>query len=230
MLRRSIFVAGTLATSAIVFSESAGRADATPTGIEVGVRTGYALPFGDAVGAPSGGQTSALGDMFSGMIPIWVDAGYRLDPNMMIGASFQYGFAMINSSHNPACSQNGLSCSGSDVMFGVQLHYHLRPGRTIDPWGGLGVGYELASFGSSGNGQSAGTSFGGFQFVNVQVGGDYKVMPNLGVGPFVMFSLGEYSGCWYSGGAAGGGGCTIHDTAMHEWLTFGIRGAYDINL
>ena len=37
------------------------------------------------------------------------------------------------------------------------------------------------------------TSVSGWQFANVQIGVDYKVSPDLGLGPFVMFSPGEYS-------------------------------------
>jgi len=232
-MRFAIIAAGALVASAVVLSGNTARADATPTGIEVGLRAGYAIPLGDAVGAPSGGQSTSLSNAFSGMIPIQVDAGYRFTPNMMVGAFFQYGIGMIatgNGSLGAACNQSGVSCSGSDLMFGAQFHYHLMPDQTIDPWAGIGVGYEIANLSASAGGQSTGTSFSGFQFVNLQIGGDYKVMPNLGVGPFVMFSLGEYSGCSYSGGAASGTSCSIQNTAMHEWLTFGIRGAYDINL
>lgn len=229
-MRFAIVAAGALAASAVLFTGNSARADATPTGIEVGLRSGYALPLGDIQGAPSGGQAPALGDTFSGMIPIWVDAGYRLNPNMMIGGFFQYGIGMINTSKATGCSTSGVSCSGSDMMFGVQFHYHLMPDQTIDPWAGIGVGYEIASVSESAGGQSAGGSYSGFQFVNLQVGGDYKVMPNLGVGPFIMFSLGEFSGCSYSGAASSLGSCNINNTAMHEWLTFGIRGVYDINI
>ena len=229
-MRFAIIAAGALAASAVVLSGNTARADATPTGVEVGLRAGYAIPLGDAAG---GNPSTSLSNVFSGMIPIQVDAGYRFTPNMMVGAFFQYGIASIASgsgSVGAACSQSGVSCSGSDMMFGAQFHYHLMPDQTIDPWAGIGIGYEIANFSASAGGQSAGESFSGFQFVNLQVGGDYKVMPNLGVGPFVMFSLGEYSGCSFSGGLSGGGSCTIQNTAMHEWLTFGIRGAYDINL
>ena len=233
-MRFAIMAAGALAASAVVLSGNTARADdATPTGIEVGLRVGYGLPLGDAAGAPSGGQSVSLSNIYSGQIPIQIDAGYRFTPNMMVGAFFQYGIGMLNTGNGSllqGCSTSGVSCSGNDMAFGVQFHYHLMPDQTIDPWGGIGVGYEIANISESAGGQSASESFSGFQFVNLQIGADYKVMPNLGVGPFVQFSLGEYSSCSTSGGAGAGGSCTIPNTAMHEWLTFGIRGAYDINL
>jgi hypothetical protein len=221
-MRFAIVAAGALAASAVVFSGNTARADATPTGIEVGLRSGYALPLGNSTGAPSGATAPSLSDSISGMVPIWVDAGYRLNPNMMVGAFFQYGFAFVNTGKQPACNLAGASCSANDVMFGAQFHYHLMPDQTIDPWAGIGIGYEILNASSSGGSGN----LNGFQFVNVQVGGDYKAMPNLGIGPFVAFSLGQFSNCSISGASS----CTIPNTAMHEWLTFGIRGAYDINL
>jgi hypothetical protein len=229
MTRHFLFTGALVA--AVVTTGSAARADATPTGVEVGLRTGYALPLGSSVGGPG---DNSLSNTFSGVLPIWVDAGYRLNPNLMIGAYFQYGIAFINNSKAGAgqagCSANGVSCSGSDMMFGVQAHYHFMPDATFDPWAGIGVGYEIANFNISEAGTSGNASFSGFQFVNIQAGGDYKAMPNLGIGPFVMFSLGQYGSCSYGGAFGSLGNCTIQQTAMHEWLTFGVRGAYDINL
>jgi outer membrane protein W len=229
LMRFAIIAAGALAASAVVLSGNTARADATPTGIEVGLRSGYAIPMGDAQG---GSPSVSLSDTISGVIPIWVDAGYRLNPNMMVGAFFQYGIAIINSkAEGGGCGQSGVSCSGSDMMFGAQFHYHLMPDQTIDPWAGVGVGYEIANASVSQNGTSLGsTSLSGFQFFNLQIGGDYKVMPNLGVGPFVMFSLGQYSNCSTTPAGGSSANCPNYQSGTHEWLTFGIRGAYDINL
>jgi hypothetical protein len=114
----------------------------------------------------------------------------RLNPNLLIGGYFQYGFGLLNNSSagvgQVGCNSSGVSCSANDLMFGVQAHYHFMPGGTFDPWGGIGVGYEIANASASANGQSVSVAFSGFQFVNLQVGGDYKAMPNLGIGPFVM--------------------------------------------
>jgi hypothetical protein len=104
------------------------------------------------------------------------------------------------------------------------------PEGTVDPWLGIGVGYEIGNINISQGGTSFGQSFNGFQFVNVQAGADYKALPNLGLGPFVMFSLGEYANCSFSGAASAEGNCSIPQKAVHEWFTFGLRGVYDINL
>jgi hypothetical protein len=229
LMRFAIIAAGALAASAVVLSGNTARADATPTGIEVGLRSGYAIPMGDAAG---GSPSTSLSNVFSGVIPIWVDAGYRFNPNMMVGAFFQYGIAMLNTGSGSTlqgCGQNGVSCSGSDMMFGAQFHYHLMPDQTIDPWAGVGIGYEIATANLSSGNVSGSQSLSGFQFFNLQIGGDYKVMPNLGIGPFVMFSLGSYGNCNTSVGGQSQS-CPNYQSGTHEWLTFGIRGAYDINL
>jgi opacity protein-like surface antigen len=222
--------------SGIVLSSFAAAASAfaepSPTGVEVGLRSGYAVPLGQAAGNGTNGSGD-LSKVFSGVIPIWVDAGYRLNPNFYIGGFFQYGIGLIPKdalgSTTIQCGQNGVSCSGSDIMLGVDAQYHLMPDGAIDPWVGIGVGYEIGNVNVSEAGTSAGESFNGFQFVNAQVGADYKPTPNFGIGPFVMFSAGEFANCSLSG-AASGETCTIPQKAVHEWLTFGLRGVYDINL
>jgi hypothetical protein len=212
------------AAVALTCATTGGTARAEGSAVQLGLRTGYALPLGNGAGDTS------LSDVVSGMIPIWIDAGYKLNPNMVIGANFQYGIAFVNSDKIQGCSGGGVSCSANDIMFGVQFHYHLMPDQTIDPWGGVGIGYEILNVSESAMGQSASTSFNGFQFVNFQLGADYKVLPNLGVGPFVMLSLGQYSNCSISEPGITTGNCTIQNQSMHEWLTFGVRGAYDIGL
>jgi hypothetical protein len=128
-MRKAILTAAGVALAGAV---TAGGARASgPSGVEIGLRTGYALPLGDVGGSPS----RALGDVVTGMVPIWIDAGYRMSPNMYLGANFQYGVGFINSSKLGGCSVSGVSCTSSDVMLGLDFHYHLMPGQTIDPWG-----------------------------------------------------------------------------------------------
>lgn len=216
-MRFAVIAGGALAAAAVVLSGSSARADATPTGLEVGLRTGYAIPGGDAR------EAAALGDTLSGTIPIWIDAGYRFHPNAMIGAFFQYGIGLVNTSgtgqafplaDGKTCG-SATNCSASDMTFGVQFHYHLLPDQTIDPWGGVGFGYEILVLDDPGTANATGVggeSYGGFQFVNLQIGADYKLTLKLGIGPFAMFSLGEYSWCSYSPV----GNCTIQGRPMHE--------------
>ena len=224
-MRRVLF-AGVLAIG-VALSGTARADGATASGVEIGLRTGYAIPLGNSTG---GSASAALNKTFNGVVPIWIDAGYRVNPNIYVGAFFQYGIALLNSTAASGCSSSGVSCSGSDMMFGIDAHYHLMPSGPFDPYVGRGVGYEIASVSVSGGGASASASLSGIQFVNLQLGADYKAMPNLGIGPFVMFSLGQYGSCSYGGAYSSLGNCSIPQTAIHEWLPLGVRGEYDINL
>jgi len=208
--------ATTTASTTTTAAPAAGAA-AGGSGLELGLRLGYGLPMGDAV------RDGKLGDVISGKIPIWVDVGYRVNPNIYVGAFFAYGIASINKDKVPECSLNGVDCSGSTMDLGVMAAYHIMPDQSFDPWVGLGVGYEIAKLSASAGGQSQSTSYSGLTFANIQVGGDYRVNNNLGIGPFVSFALGQYSSC-----SVDNGSCSIADKAMHEWLTIGVRGTYGI--
>jgi hypothetical protein len=188
---------------------------AARNGFQLGLRTGFGLPLG-------------LSSIFNGQLPIWVDAGYRINPNFYVGAYFQYGIAFVNKSDG--CSSPGWSCSGSDIRFGANVHYHVLPAASFDPWVGLGFGYEFSNFFSSHEGTTARLGFKGFEFVNLQVGGDYRLSRAFGVGPFASFSIGQYDFATeiVPGPSAMLLWGDVMDKAIHEWLVLGLRGVYDL--
>jgi hypothetical protein len=96
-------------------------------GFEIGVRLGYGLPMGDLA------KDAKLSDSVSGMLPIWLDIGYRINPNIFVGGYAQYGIAFVKDCPDSA------SCSASSIRFGAQAHYHIIPDQTFDPWVGLGA-------------------------------------------------------------------------------------------
>jgi outer membrane protein W len=228
-MRFAIF-AGLVAVS--LAASSTALADPTASGIEVGLRAGYSLPLGNLDGgAGNGAPADKLSDTISGRIPIWIDAGYRINPNMYVGAFFQYGIVSLASNAFGSCGTTGISCSAHDIELGAMFAYHLMPDQTIDPWAGIGIGYESLSGSASVNGSSVGgASFSGFQFANIQIGADYKVMPNLGIGPFASFALGSYGSESTTDQNGNSTSVQNFNSSLHEWLTFGVRGVYDINL
>ncbi|MGO9834715.1 MAG: hypothetical protein ACLP1X_10895 [Polyangiaceae bacterium] len=170
-----------------------------------------------------------MGDSITGLLPIRLDAGYRLSPNLYAGAFFQDSIAFINNAET-GCSSDSAPCAARELVFGGDLDYHLSPGRTFDSWGGIGVGYEIVSFAyTAPEGRATvSTTVRGPQFLNFQIGVDYKATPGLGVAPFAMLSVGEFSNCSYSvTGGSGPFNCSIPHLALHEWFTIGMRGTYD---
>jgi outer membrane protein len=179
----------------------------------LGLRVGYGLPMGDAAGDAG----AALDGFYTGKLPLWVDLGYRLSPSFLIGVYGQYGIAFVADAQ---CIE-GQDCSGSVLRFGLQIQYNFAPAATLDPWLGLGFGYEIAS------GQAGVATFElkGFEFANLQAGLDYKVSAAVGVGPFVSFSLGRYALGEFEGPLGTQRG-EITEKALHQWLVLGLRVAF----
>ena len=224
----------------------ASRENAAPTGgsvaqhgaIEIGLRVAYAIPFGTRGTTETHRIDTKLSDEINGMIPIEIDAGYRITPRFYVGLSFQYGFAFVNTSTNPECAGDprfsptgqSLSCSSRDLRLGANAQVHLAPGHSFDPWLGLGVGYEWLSFDVSGPliNATVDAAASGLESANFQLGGDIAVARNVAVGPFFGVSLGHYRSVSMTGPAVYS--TEVTNEALHEWLEFGLRGAFDVSL
>ena len=193
------------------------QAQGTPaSGISLAARVGYGIPMGDA------DATISQSDTVSGMVPLQLDATYRFNPNWQFGLYFQYGFATIG---DLFCTSGGalvgVSCSGSNVRFGAEVMYTFAS-QGFSPWIGLGLGYEWQNVTAEAGGVSVDVQLSGFEYLNLQLGGDWRLSPNFKMGPFVSFSFASYD----SISAAGVSG-SIASTATHEWLQLGLKGTFD---
>src|SRR5262249_21733668 len=159
-----------------------------------------------------------------GMFPLWLDAGYRFNSNLYLGGFVQYGFGL-----SPSSCSGVVTCSSiRDLRFGLNLHYHFLPGETVEPWLGIGAGYEILSGTVSANilgipfetSQSA----RGFEFANLQAGLDWRISPTFRAGPWVGFSLAQYSEHTSDDVSR-----DVADKSIHHWLMFGLRGTFNLN-
>lgn len=139
------------------------------------------------------------------VLPLWLDVGYRIDKHWYAGAFAQVGFA-LQTRH--ACPVSD-SCHATDYRFGAEGQYHFRPVKKLDPWVGLGFGYELYDV--------EGAVARGFELVNVQGGLLFRTSRRSGVGPFVAFTMGRFSKF---------GGVPVETSASHEWFMLGVHGAF----
>jgi hypothetical protein len=224
-------VAGMSAAGTALAADPApsGAADPVPSGIEAGLRTGYALGLGNMY------EGGAMSDGIGSAVPLWVDAGYRFaNPNLFVGAYFQYGIGFAAGVEAKNCSTSHASCSFNILRYGIQAQYHILPTATFDPWVGLGIGLENANSYANAGGQEQDGHAHGVEFVILQAGADYHVLPALGVGPFVSLGFSQYGGYSTQIGSQtssvtyGSGGAP--PPSLHEWLTFGVRGVYDIGI
>ena len=193
--------------------------------IEFGLRTGYGIPLGHTGRAAGDTSDDALSSSIKGEIPLWLDFGYRFDPRMYLGLSFQYAFGLVPSNQ---CS-SGVSCSVSDMRLGANFMYHVTPEQPADLWLGFGVGYEWLRLSVSDGNVSGDATGSGFEFANFQAGVDFAVAPAFALGPFVSFSLGEYRSLSLSAPGASADE-DIVSKSLHEWLVLGVRGSFDVHL
>jgi outer membrane protein W len=186
-------------------------------GFALGLRAGYGVAFGEA----NANANESLNEGISGAIPVQLDAGYFLTSHLYLGGSFQYAPVMLADD-----CEEGFSCSSNMMRFGVTLAYHAAPFKTVDPWVGLGVGYERLTVSSSSApfGEFS-TSFSGFEFAALQGGVDFKLTSRFAVGPFATFTVGQYStrSTTFEGQSASEG---IDEKALHFWLMGGIKAQY----
>ncbi len=179
----------------------------------LGARTGFGIPIGKV----NGYATVDISYYVVSEIPLWLDIGYMVTPDVMLGAYGQFA---------PLFTRNcdiGASCRGSDVRFGIQAQFLLSPGEKVNPWVGFGFGYEILSLGESMTGDEVTASFRGFELAHLQAGLDLRATAAIGIGPFVGCSIGQFSRAKTSNalGSTSGG---LANPVMHEWLEFGVRG------
>ncbi len=181
-------------------------------GFTLGLRLGYGAPGGDVGGALK------MSDTTGGQIPFQVDAMYRINPEFAVGGYFSYGFGDVAGQAKDICDLYGSDCSTSTLRVGVQGTYTFTMVQTFVPWVGLGTGYEALSLTESQGGASATSDITGWEYFNLQVGGDYRFSPLFALGPYLQYSMGQYSNIE---------GNSITDKGTHSWFNIGIRGKFD---
>ncbi len=208
---------------ALCLTAASATAEELPTRFEAAIRTGIGLPIGNAVGptqnAPGG---TGLSDLVAWAVPFQLDIGARIGP-AFVGAFGAFAFGKTGSAFEGASSR-----SVNDVRFGFEVLWHLSPDRKVDPWVGLGVGYEWLNLSVTGsNATTVYATFRGFEWVNAQLGLDFRLGRALRLGPFVQARVAQYdsgsAGLVNAQGGDVGGSGDIQSKAVHAWIDLGLR-------
>jgi len=186
--------------------------------IQLGLRFGYAVPVGNVypeetfnfgAGVIPGLKLSTIA---ADQVPIGLDVGYMVTPHILLGTYGQYG---VNTHNWSNCD----GCTAHDLHLGLQAQYHFDRDRVVDPWFGLGAGYESLAVTQAGEDRS----FQGWQLLTLQGGVDFRTTHALTIGPFASVSFDEYVRQ-----SRGGDSFGVHPKAIHEWITFGVKGTFGI--
>lgn len=190
-------------------------------GVEAAVRLGLAMPTGSL-------ESGRSVDTYAGSaVPLVVEAGWRIDPSLFVGARFLYAFPQLKNP-NGSCNANRVSCDGYDMQLGVEGVYRFLADRTFAPWAGLGFGYEWASEDIDAMNLGGGATYRGFMGL-LQVGGDVRMSSQFVLGPYADLALGRFETA--DRRTLLGTGTTemttdIASTTVHTWISFGVRGAF----
>ncbi len=178
-----------------------------PSAFEGGVRLGVALPMGNVDGLTG----DSLGATVGVLVPLWLDFGARIGGHVYVGPYVLFGLG------NDGSALSGCGCTVFYGRGGLNALYHLLPSERVDPWFGVGVGYEGLLV-------DAGSSPGVTGWVSdLEAGADLALgASNMKLGPFAAFSLGQFDspGTYTRPGSATQ---IPAPGALHEWLTLGVR-------
>jgi hypothetical protein len=180
--------------------------------LSVGARVGYMHGFGGV------DSDEDLDDFAGSQLPLQLDVGYRFG-QVTLGGYFSYGIAFVSGIIGDACDAAGADCSARGLRVGAQVLLDLRPKEQVDPWVGLGIGYERLSLDVAG----VDSSLSGAEFLILQGGVDFHASPKFKLGPYASFSFGQYS--HFDSPSVDG---EIPDKTIHEFLTVGLRGQFDL--
>ena len=104
-------------------------------GFQFGARVGYAYGSGIVYsGFP-------LENAADGAMPLIVDLGWRFLPQLYAGFYGQYAPVFEKANHQ-VCFE-GFTCNAEDYRMGVEADFHFAPRSPLDPYVGLGTGYEI---------------------------------------------------------------------------------------
>jgi hypothetical protein len=187
----------------------------------LGLRLGFAPAMGDAA------KDTKLSDGVKSQIPIQLDATYSVLPDLAVGGYFAYGLGQVNSD----ICQPGADCSASSMRLGLQALYTFNQVKApMVPWVGAGFGYEWASMKQEAGSAKFEQKANGFEFLNLQVGGDYKVNEKFAIGPYAQFSIAQYSNQKVTNSVDPTENLdgSIPNKGIHEWFGFGVRGKFDL--
>lgn len=209
-----------LTVSALAFAPRAASAQPPPPRaplFRATVHTGYALPLGATE------KDIPLHVNAAGQIPVGVDLGVRVARPLIVGVYGQVGTVLTRSSNDwTSVCPAAADCSGTDVQAGVQAHYHFAPGQRLDPWLGMGIGYEWYTL----HAPDARFKWGGIQVANLQAGLDISLGSVISVGPFLGLAMAQFTQLDVSPADKGFSG-PVQNPGIHDWLTMGARGSAD---
>jgi hypothetical protein len=152
-------------------------------------------------------------------VPLWLELGYRFGGRVEGDLYLEAAPATVEA----ACPSN-ISCSASDVRFGLAVRFHAAPWSRLDPWIAVGFGIEVvnASYVPDPALGRWELSWAGFD-LPIEGGVDLRLSDRVSLGPFVQASFAQFTSSSQrpAGGTTTSG--SIDDRDIHGWLEVGLK-------
>lgn len=162
--------------------------------VEIGLGSGYSSAGFGAGPLPGYERVWA--------IPLSLDVAQRVSKYWSLGAYAEVGFIDDSKSDVPSVDD---TLRGHHYRVGFEALYHSAPQRKVQPWLGLGLGYDAvrathrvrvtsAPVGDEAPdpGSSAPVRASGFEIGHAELGIDFAVLPAFAFGPFLGGSVVAY--------------------------------------
>ena len=193
----------------------------------LGLRAAYGFPMGTAFGDdPVLGAKAEMKDFINRVIPLQVEAGYKLTPNFTLGLYYSYGFASVHGAQADAICTSGIDCSSSDQRAGVQALWSFAPGQPIDLWIGAATGWEWFAFKATGGGATVKASLNGWEYITVQAGVDFALSKSFAIAPYASYGLGQFSKYSLEVTGLPNESGSINSKATHSQFQLGARATF----
>jgi hypothetical protein len=188
-------------------------------GLQLGLRLGPAIP----VGKIRSGAGFGMSSLYDWEGQLGLDIGLKPWDAVYLGAGVVAGIGSAGSDFCGAISP----CRARSVRLAPVAIYSFAPGGRVNPWIGVGVGWEWSSV-------SAGAttiSTSGPELARVLAGVDFRLSRGFGIGPVLESSLGLFTSASREDRQSdmlGNTGLVSRDIALdekrlHGWLTMGLR-------
>jgi hypothetical protein len=187
-------------------------------GWQLGGHIAYELPLGSFEAASPPKTSPLVSDIDKAWVAFDFDAGFRFTRYVYLGGSLAWGPAL--SGGGDFCGASGNSCAGHVAQLLVDARFYAAPDANVGAWFGVGGGWELATVVVN-----PGTeTYTGPVLANLQIGFDVRGGA-LAIGPYFGVAIGEMVSKSITPAPAGGTP-PIDERALHDWVTFGLRGSY----
>lgn len=178
----------------------------------------YALPFGEV----NAGQTPvSILDLFSGAGAFVGALGVQWH-HVRLGAELAVGPMQIA---DHLCPQ--MECSGSQLRWGGTLEYHLALTNGVDPFFGVGAGFEQSTL----NAGASSITFSGPELFDLRLGADWSIGRSIvSAGFLTVLTFARYDNASATQFDAPPGKGNFAAPSLHSWLAFGARLGFRFDL